>query len=110
MGWMDPLGLAERIYNDASYHGKTDNAVKSRAPTNGQLALDNSIQVKNSSPRRIGIDKINNEIVILDRTEVKPNGDEEFHGHVRCACTLDNKQTSILRKHKMLSKKGEIIK
>ena len=42
-GWVDPLGLTSKVYEDAPYHGKIDNAVKSRAPTNGQVALDNSV-------------------------------------------------------------------
>ena len=42
-GWVDPLGLTSKVYEDAPYHGKIDNAVKSRAPTNGLVALDNSV-------------------------------------------------------------------
>jgi RHS repeat-associated protein len=41
--WIDPFGLTERIYENAPYHGKTDNAVKSKAPLDGQAALDNSV-------------------------------------------------------------------
>ena len=78
----DPFGLA-RIYEDAPYHGKVDAGRKSRAPFNGQHALDNSYQVKPTSPRRVGYDLANEELVVLDRTAIRPNGDEVFHGHVR---------------------------
>ncbi|WP_259740100.1 RHS repeat-associated core domain-containing protein [Pseudomonas brassicacearum] len=107
MGWVDPLGLA-RIYKDAPYHGTSDNAVKSRAPTDGQIALNNSVQVKETSPRRVGVDENNNELVVMDKTRTHPNGDEEFHGHVRCWCDLHNDQQSALKKAGMVTGKGKI--
>uniref|UniRef100_UPI0015827C56 RHS repeat-associated core domain-containing protein n=1 Tax=Burkholderia diffusa TaxID=488732 RepID=UPI0015827C56 len=105
--WIDPLGLA-RVYKDAPYHGATDNAVKSRAPINGQAALDNSVQVKDTSPRRVGVDADNDELVVMDKTRTHPNGDEEFHGHVRCWCDLHNDQQSALKKSGMVTSKGKI--
>ena len=81
--FIDPLGLTKRIYEKAPYYGSLDNAIKNKAPENGQVALDNSVQVKETSPRRVGVDKVANELVVLDRTEVRANGDEIFHGHVR---------------------------
>jgi hypothetical protein len=79
-------------YEDAPYHGKTDNAVKSRRPTSGQNAFDNSIQVKDTSPRRIGVDKNNNEIVAFDKTQ-----GNTYHGHVRFWSDLTPTQQSVLR-------------
>jgi RHS repeat-associated protein len=108
-GWVDPLGLA-RIFKNAPYHGTSDNAVKSRAPTDGQTALDNSVQVKETSQRRVGLDPENKEFVVLDRTETYQNGNEEFHGHVRCWCDLHNEQQSALRKASMVTGKGKIKK
>ncbi|MDC6711025.1 S-type pyocin domain-containing protein, partial [Leclercia adecarboxylata] len=64
-------------FEPAAYHGKTDNTVKSKGPENGQEALDNSVQVKPTSPRRIGVDPQTKEIVIFDRT-----GGDIYHGHV----------------------------
>lgn len=60
--------LHKRIYEKASYHGKVDTAIKSKAPKNRQEALDSSVQVKLTSPRRVGVDKINKELVVLDQT------------------------------------------
>ncbi|WP_339483715.1 RHS repeat-associated core domain-containing protein, partial [Pseudomonas sp. RL_5y_Pfl2_73] len=105
--WIDPLGLS-RVYKDAPYHGAADNSVKSRAPSNGQAALDNSIQVKDSSPRRVGVDVKNNELVVLDRTQTLPNDDEEFHGHVRCWCDLHTDQQNALKRAQQVTSKGKI--
>ena len=106
--WIDPWGLTNRIYEDAPYHGKADNSVKSRAPTNGQVALNNSTQVKPTSFRRVGVDIANNEIVVMDRTRVLSNGDELFHGHVRKWDALHPDQQNALRKSGMTDKKGNI--
>ncbi|RYZ81441.1 MAG: hypothetical protein EOP06_23475 [Proteobacteria bacterium] len=84
--------------------------VKRRAPTNGQVALNNSVQVKETSQKRVGVDVENKEFVVLDRIETYPNGDEEFHGHVRCWCDLHNEQQSAFRKAGMVTGKGKIKK
>jgi hypothetical protein len=82
--------------------------VKSKAPINGQAALDNSVPVKDTAPRRIGVDTDSEEFVVLDRTRTHANGDEEFHGHVRCWCDLHNDQQSALRKAGKVNGKGKI--
>lgn len=56
------MGLTKRIYKNAPYHGLTDNAVKSRAPIDGQAALDNSVQVKLTLHRRVGL------IVLMEKS------------------------------------------
>ncbi|EON4443983.1 RHS repeat-associated core domain-containing protein [Escherichia coli] len=99
ISWIDPLGLSGEkinVYKDAPYYGTTDNSVKSRAPTNGQGALDNSVQVKPTSPRRVGVDVANNEIVVLDKTRSLSDSMDEYHGHVHEWDALDNKQQSAL--------------
>nr|WP_081082307.1 RHS repeat-associated core domain-containing protein [Burkholderia diffusa] len=107
--WIDPLGLAKNKYQvTCPYHRATDNVAKSRAPTNGQTALDNSVQVKDTSPRRVGVDADNDELVVMDKTRTHPNGDEEFHGHVRRWCDLHNDQQFSLKKAGMVSGKGKI--
>ncbi|HHX0557078.1 TPA: polymorphic toxin-type HINT domain-containing protein [Neisseria meningitidis] len=93
-----PYDKGNQRYKDASYHGKNDNSVKSRAPTNGQAALDNSVQVKSTSPRRVGVDKANNEIVVLDKTQTFNNGSAEYHGHVRSWQDLHTDQKNALKK------------
>ncbi len=84
--------MIKSIYKDAPYHSPSDNTVKNRAPINGQSALDNSVQVKPTSPRRVGVDVQNNEIVVLDKTRYLSDQVDEYHGHVREWDALDNKQ------------------
>jgi len=108
---MPPIGLgAERIaesglkYEAASYHGTVDNAVKSRAPINGQDALDNSVRVKATSPRRVGIDYQKEEFVVFDRTM-----DDIYHGHVRAWKDLHPDMQRTLIKSGMADRRGNII-
>ncbi|MFF7791940.1 DUF6531 domain-containing protein [Streptomyces sp. NPDC007991] len=102
--WSDPLGLEGdepiRIYDDSTYdkHGSSSSSSAKgeigRAPTDGQAALDRSItRGDGSNPddfRRIGVDHVNNEIVVLDRHhyETDKNGKivkEIYHGHVQAS-------------------------
>jgi hypothetical protein len=69
---------AKRLFEGAPYHGRANKGLKSRGPTNGQEALENSVQVKPTSERRIGVDSNNKEFVVFDQTT-----DNVFHGHVR---------------------------
>ncbi len=108
VNWIDPLGLTS-IYKDAPYHGKIDNSVKSRAPINGQAALDNSVQVKDTSPRRVGVDVANNEIVVMDRTRILSDGSELFHGHVREWDKLHSEQQAALKKAGKVDRKGKML-
>ena len=89
------------IYEDASYH-TTGNPVKSARPINGQAALDNSIQIKPTSPRRIGTS--NNQFVVLDQTSPGL-----YHGHVRAWGDLSNSMRSALIKAGKATIKGKII-
>ncbi|MEU6123123.1 DUF6531 domain-containing protein, partial [Streptomyces sp. NPDC047123] len=98
--WSDPLGLEgepTRVYDDSEYskHGSgSSSGAKgevSRAPSNGQGALDRSIDMDPNNPnvtRRLGVDHVNNEIVVLDRHReiTDKNGKvvkEIYHGHVQ---------------------------
>jgi len=96
--------MTRREYQAASYHGKVGNAVKSKAPTNGQDALDMSVQVKANSPRRVGIDYQTGEFVVFDQTS-----SGIFHGHVRGRKDLTNQMQNTLRKSGMVDRKGNIL-
>jgi uncharacterized protein RhaS with RHS repeats len=110
--WVDVWGLLEsepiRIYDPAPYHGRLDTSVKNKAPINGQGALDNSVQIKSTSPRRIGI--ADGEIVILDKTRTVPGkvDTEIYHGHVRSWDELTDDMKKALKKEGMVDKKGRI--
>jgi hypothetical protein len=89
-------------YENARYHGKTGNSVKSKAPSNGQAALDNSVPISaETTPRRIGIS--NGEIVVLDQTL---NG--TYHGHVRSWNGLTQPMKNALIDAGMATRKGKI--
>ncbi|MCF3133282.1 DUF6531 domain-containing protein [Streptomyces olivochromogenes] len=122
--WSDPLGLEGdepvRIYDDSTYdkHGSgSSSSAKgevSRAPANGQGALDRSIPLGDpNNPnrfRRLGVDYANNEIVVLDRHEyvTDKNGNivkEIYHGHVRSSYPGDGITEGDLNK---LKKNGMI--
>lgn len=90
-------------FDAASYHGKTDTPVKSKGPSNGQVTLEHSIQVKPTSPRRIGVDPDTNEFVVFDRTR----GDV-YHGHVRPWDKLHQDMKNALIKAKKVDSKGNI--
>ncbi|MFF2850487.1 RHS repeat-associated core domain-containing protein [Streptomyces sp. NPDC058001] len=101
--WSDPLGLEGdstgpvRVYDDSEYSkhgsgsGSSAKGEVSRAPSNGQAALDRSIDLDPNNPnvtRRLGVDHVNNEIVVLDRhraiTDAEGNVVKEiYHGHVQ---------------------------
>jgi hypothetical protein len=55
----------------------------SPAPANGQGALDNSVQVKDTSPRRVGVEPDTGDYVVLDQTRASPGEGqpEVYHGH-----------------------------
>ncbi len=99
---MDPL-----FYDPNPKHGPqargTVKGVSSPAPKDGQAALDNSVQVKASSPRRVGVDRANGEIVVLD--EHLPG---RFHGHVRSWDDLTPQMQNVLKDAGLVDKKGNI--
>jgi hypothetical protein len=84
----------ERIYAAGGKHGAkargSSRGENSAEPGDGQGALDNSVQIKATSARRVGVDPGNGDRVILDRTEevlcgctVEGGMNEIYHGHVR---------------------------
>lgn len=69
-----------RVYEASpKHHASTvQGGFVSPAPTNGQLVLEASVQVKPESPRRVGVDKGAQEYVVFDETVPGT-----FHGHTR---------------------------
>jgi hypothetical protein len=85
-------------------HDATGKDEIGRAPKNGQAALENSVQVKATSPRRVGVDVANGEIVVLDQTSARV-----FHGHVRGWDQLTDQQRNALIRSKLVDKRGNIL-
>ena len=73
-----------------------------KAPTNGQAALDISIQVKPTSPRRVAHEPTANEFVVLDETL-----EGEFHGHVVPWSELHQDMQNALIKAGVVTRKGK---
>jgi len=96
------------LYEENPKHGaqprSTSKGVASKAPKDGQAALDDSVQVKTTSPRRIGVDKANGEIVVLD--EHLPG---RFHGHVRSWDELTPQMKGALSDAGLTTKQGRIL-
>ncbi|WP_204343380.1 polymorphic toxin-type HINT domain-containing protein [Paenibacillus elgii] len=88
-------------FENADYHGETNNGVKNKAPNDGQTALDNSLSIGPNTDRRIGIS--DGEFVVLDRTS-----EGLYHGHVRSWGELTPTMQAILRKAGLVNKKGKI--
>lgn len=90
-------------YEDASYHTSKGNSVKSAKPIDGQHALDNSFEFKDTSPRRIAVS--NGQFVVMDQTSPGI-----FHGHVREWDDLRQKMKNVLIKNKVVKPNGKIIR
>lgn len=91
-------------YEDAPYHSKNGNSVKSKKPTNGLDALNDSVPVKPAEPRRIGIDPHTKEFVVIDIST-----DDTFHGHVRPWSALNQHMKNALIRAGKTNRKGKIL-
>lgn len=99
-----PSNQAKPVYELNPKHKVTKVGEVSAAPKNGQVALDNSVQVKETSTRRVGVDKANNEFVVFD--EHTPG---TFHGHTRQWNELRPEMQNALRREGLVDRRGNII-
>ena len=106
-----------QIYEANPKHGAearaTSRGGSSAEPADGQGALDNSVQIKGTSPRRVGIDPSNGDVVILDRhLEVSCDcggTNELFHGHVRTDINSDPGMQAAKNALRRAIKAGDIV-
>ncbi len=77
-------------YDGAEYHHPNSRGRKSPGPKDGQKALDNSVEITNSSFRRIGTSE--GEIVLLHRT-----AEGIYHGYVRNLADLSDQMIRALK-------------
>ncbi len=94
-------------YEPNPKHGPTQKGNIGAEPQNGQDALDNSVQVKGTSTRRVGVDPMTGEIVVFDETHPDKG---IFHGHVRTWDQLTQEMKDALIKAGLVDKKGRPIK
>lgn len=97
-------GSDRPTFEPSSKHGTSDKGNISQGPKDGQAALDNSVQVKGTSPRRVGVDAANGQIVVLDQTSKG-----KFHGHVRSWDQLTDQMRNSLIKNKMTDRHGNML-
>ncbi|HHW7506535.1 TPA: VENN motif pre-toxin domain-containing protein [Mannheimia haemolytica] len=91
------------IFDKAPYHSKVGNSIKSANPTFGQEVLNESIQVKATSTRRVGVDKLTGEYAVFDQTEKNI-----YHGHVRNWNELTTEMKNALKEAGLVNDKGKI--
>lgn len=97
------------VYHHRNSHGGTGKGAKNPAPIDGQAALDNSVLIKGTSARRIGIS--NGQFVVLDRTLQGSNPSQDiYHGHVRTWKELNDKMQEALKEAGLVNSKGKIIR
>lgn len=92
------------VYEPNPKHGSVDRAGASRAPTNGQEALDNSVRIKDTSPRRVGVDPKTKDIVVFDQ-----HLEGKFHGHVREWGELTSEMQNALRNSGLVNARGKVL-
>jgi hypothetical protein len=77
----------------------------SAGPMNGQSAIEHSIPLKPTSPRRVGIDYSKGQFVILDQHNLSG----VFHGHVRGWSDLEPRARAALIQAGMTDARGRIL-
>ena len=90
----------EKKYNEAPYHHQQSSGAKSKAPTNGQQALDSSVPYGDKG-NRIAVDKANEEIVVLMK-----DGPGSYHGHVRTWDGLEPTMQQALKENGLVRVMG----
>lgn len=103
------VGAMRRLdYESSAKHGtevrSTVKGVSNPAPAHGQDVLDFSIQVKSTSPRRVGIDDETGDFVVFDQTTPGV-----YHGHTRTWAQLENAMRSALQRAGMADRVGRIL-
>jgi hypothetical protein len=91
-------------YEDAPYHHKNSQGLKSPAPKNPIIALRNSVRYSENSVHRVGVDPNNNEFVVFMRTE-----GNTYHGHVRAWDKLTHEQQRVLIRSNLVKNNGKIL-
>jgi hypothetical protein len=102
------VGAARRYNYEASpKHGTEKVGNVSAAPKGGQAALDSSVQVKETSPRRVGVDYDSGQLVVFDETHP---GEGIFHGHVRSWDELTDQQRNAFSSGGLTDRRGRILR
>lgn len=95
---------SQLVYEVNPKHTAVRRGQVSAAPRDGQTALANSVRVKETSTRRVGVDSASGEIVVFD--EHLPG---RFHGHVRSWEELTPAMQHALEQAGLATRRGRII-
>lgn len=85
-------------------HSRKKRGRVSAQPTNGQEVLDYSVQIREESPRRLGVDVPNEEIVIFMQ-----HLPDIFHGFVVEWNDLEPRAQKILQQLGLVTRRGRIV-
>ena len=96
--------LAADKYEPSPKHGPEKRGDVGARPEDGQTALDHSVVVKDTSPRRVGVDPGTGQIVVLDQT-----APGTYHGHVRTWADLTDQQRNALINNGLTDTRGRIL-
>lgn len=96
--------MSRGLTQTANNHSKADH--HSVIGGRFSVALENSVPLGENTTRRVGVDKENGEIVVLDETHP---GKGVYHGHVRSWEELSDKMRNALRRAGLVNKKGKIL-
>jgi hypothetical protein len=102
-------GSSGRVYEASPKHGTAQRGNAAPAPTNGQEALERSVPIKETTPRRVSADPKTGELVVYDETYP---GSGIYHGHVRPWNGPDGLSPSMqaaLRKAGLVNSKGKVL-
>ena len=104
MGPKSVGGAQAPRYEPNPKHGKTQRGNIAPEPTNGQAVLNTSVQVKPTSPRRVGVDPKTGEYVVFPR-----HREGAFHGYVVPWSELTPQMQNALKRAGMVNGRGKII-
>ncbi len=96
--------MANLTFEPNPKHRRKKHGRVSSQPTDGQAALDNSVQISQRSSRRVGVDQANEEIVVL--VEHLPG---IFHGFIVEWHELDRGVQRQLRDVGLVTSRGRIL-
>jgi hypothetical protein len=108
--WGDGGGAAggspQLVYVASPKHKQVKVGNISKAPEDGQAALDRSTPLSpETTERRLGVDKAHDEIVVFDETNPETG---RFHGHVKSWKELRPRERSALLKAGLTDLRGRI--
>jgi hypothetical protein len=95
------------IYKDSPKHHINVGGKISTSPKDSSVIKD-SIQIKDTSPRRIAIDRNNDEFVVFDRILAHADGTVEYHGYTSNWEQLAQEAKNILRDNGLVRRDGSI--